>query len=144
MRSRAHKGHSFWTWWIFGALLFIVALPMAIVLKPAGEDTERAGSGLTDMRIKPFTVVLVVVLVVAVGWYFWGGAHDAMMQEGSHQFVQDIEDTVAADAARQYNIAARNGSPIDVCVQAGIVAAAYLQAENETEYARWKKIEKNN
>ena len=51
---------------------------------------------------------------------------------------------MAADAVRQYNIAARNGSPIDICVQAGIVAAAYLQAENEAEYARWKKIEKNN
>ena len=27
------KGGSFFTWWVFGALLWIVALPMAIVLK---------------------------------------------------------------------------------------------------------------
>lgn len=29
------KGHSFLGWWIFGALLFIVALPLAIIQKPA-------------------------------------------------------------------------------------------------------------
>jgi hypothetical protein len=29
----SRKGHSFVTWWIFGALLFIVALPMAIFAK---------------------------------------------------------------------------------------------------------------
>lgn len=30
----SNKGHSFVAWWIFGALLFIVALPMAIIVKP--------------------------------------------------------------------------------------------------------------
>lgn len=29
-----NKGHSFGAWWAFGALLFIVALPMALVMKP--------------------------------------------------------------------------------------------------------------
>jgi hypothetical protein len=33
------KGHQFISWWVFGALLFIVALPMAIVLKP--RDTTQ-------------------------------------------------------------------------------------------------------
>jgi hypothetical protein len=28
-----NKGHSFGAWWVFGALLFIVALPMSIMLK---------------------------------------------------------------------------------------------------------------
>ena len=28
------KGHDFFTWWLFGTLVFIVALPMAIFLKP--------------------------------------------------------------------------------------------------------------
>lgn len=30
----SNKGYSFIGWWIFGAALFIVALPMAIVAKP--------------------------------------------------------------------------------------------------------------
>lgn len=28
------KGHDFVTWWIFGAALFIVALPASLMLKP--------------------------------------------------------------------------------------------------------------
>ena len=31
-----NKGHSFAKWWFYGAALFIVALPMAIMLKPVG------------------------------------------------------------------------------------------------------------
>jgi hypothetical protein len=27
------KGENFFTWWVFGALLFIVALPWALVMK---------------------------------------------------------------------------------------------------------------
>jgi len=46
----AHKkGHSFAKWWFYGAALFIVALPMAIMLKPvgaAGVSTTAAMGGL--------------------------------------------------------------------------------------------------
>jgi len=34
----------------------------------------------------------------------------------------------------QYEIAARHGGAIDVCVQAGLVTAAYLQAKDESHY----------
>jgi hypothetical protein len=30
----SNKGHNFFVWWLFGALLWIVALPCAIFLKP--------------------------------------------------------------------------------------------------------------
>jgi thiol:disulfide interchange protein len=32
------KQHNFWTWWIFGATLFIIALPLAILLEPAAAE----------------------------------------------------------------------------------------------------------
>lgn len=32
-----HKGRSFWAWWFFGALLWIVAFPVSLFLK---RDTE--------------------------------------------------------------------------------------------------------
>jgi hypothetical protein len=35
------KGQSFLGWWIFGALLFIVALPWAILTKPDIEALDR-------------------------------------------------------------------------------------------------------
>lgn len=52
-----------------------------------------------------------------------------------------IEEQVAQDTVDQYNIAKRQGDPIQICVQAGLVAAAYLQAEDEPNYNRWKAIE---
>jgi hypothetical protein len=43
------KGRSFVGWWIYGALLFIVALPHALIIKPDQESLEReqiqSGSG---------------------------------------------------------------------------------------------------
>jgi hypothetical protein len=36
------KGRSFVQWWMFGVLLFIVALPMAIMLKPMTDDEREA------------------------------------------------------------------------------------------------------
>lgn len=42
------KGYSFLTWWAYGALLFIVALPHAIIMKPnpAGVDARNAEIGM--------------------------------------------------------------------------------------------------
>lgn len=57
---------------------------------------------------------------------------------------QDIADQVAADAAEQYAIAERVGSPLDRCVRAQLVAEAYLQAKNKTEYEFWKLRQKVN
>ncbi len=34
------KGHSFGSWWLFGALLFIIALPMALLLTPNAMKLE--------------------------------------------------------------------------------------------------------
>ena len=49
---------------------------------------------------------------------------------------------VCTDAVEQYNIAKRSGTPIDVCVHTGMVAAAFLQAKDDAGYAQWKKTER--
>jgi hypothetical protein len=36
-----NKGRSFVLWWLFGAALFIVALPVALLIKPDAEAIER-------------------------------------------------------------------------------------------------------
>jgi hypothetical protein len=56
--------------------------------------------------------------------------------------LDDIYKKVAADAVAQYGIAKRSGSPVDVCVHAGLVAAAFLQAKDEVSYRIWKQTEK--
>lgn len=49
---------------------------------------------------------------------------------------------VASDAIDQYNIAKKQGDAMQICVQAGMVTAALLQAKDEEHYNQWKKIEK--
>lgn len=36
-----NKGYNFFVWWIFGASLFIVALPWAIIMKPKQKIIEQ-------------------------------------------------------------------------------------------------------
>ncbi len=51
-------------------------------------------------------------------------------------------DDVAASAIRQYEIAKRGGNAMDAYFQAGLVAAAFLQAGDEENYRKWKDIER--
>jgi hypothetical protein len=41
------KGYSFGMWWLYGALLFIIALPHALIIKPnrAGQEAEARAAG---------------------------------------------------------------------------------------------------
>lgn len=55
--------------------------------------------------------------------------------------MQIIENKVASDAVDQYRIAEREGDKMQICAQAGMVAAAFLQAKNESEYDQWKATE---
>lgn len=67
------------------------------------------------------------------------------VEEGpvNSSFMQQIENQVARDAVKQYEIAKKNGSTVDAYVAAGLVKAAYLQAEDEENYQKWHKIEQD-
>ena len=86
------------------------------------------------------TAGAVVGLLVFAGlvWYYFGGG----LEMDASRRMQDIENKVAADAVTQYGIAKRNGNAMDACVQAGMVAAAYLQAKDEGHYQQWKQTER--
>jgi hypothetical protein len=77
-------------------------------------------------------------MVAAGGWYYFGGG----LEQQADRTLQDIHNKVAADAVAQYGIAQRNGSAMDTCVQAGLVAASFLQAKDEANYQQWKQTEK--
>ena len=51
------------------------------------------------------------------------------------------EDRVAEAMVREYHIAEREGSRMQMLTQAGLCSAAFLQAENEEAYKYWKHIE---
>lgn len=72
-----------------------------------------------------------------LAWWFWGGGWERTADSG----MKKIEQKVAADAVEQYRMTQRSGSAMDVCVQAGMVSAAYLQAKDQASYDQWKKTE---
>jgi len=74
---------------------------------------------------------------VAIWWFSAGGFEAQATTE-----MNRIETKVAADAVAQYEIAKRQGDPIQTCVQAGFVSAAYLQAKDESNYQVWKQTQK--
>ncbi|MBF0283606.1 MAG: hypothetical protein HQL51_04010 [Magnetococcales bacterium] len=101
-------------------------------------------------------VVASVVLVVSVGiagmlWNKSVTTDKAESTDASNVLdrladreMKRIVDKVAEDAVAQYRIARRQGDKIQICVQAGFVSAAFLQAKEETKYNDWKEIEKIN
>lgn len=82
--------------------------------------------------------VLALLILGGGGWYYFGGGLD----QQAAQELDKIEDQVAMDSVRQYNLAQQSGDRISICVQAGMVSAAYLQAEDQTNYLKWKDVEK--
>ena len=78
-------------------------------------------------KLNVVRVLIGAAICGATLWFFLGGG---------------LEGKVADDAVKEYEIAKRNGTKMDVCVQAGLVTAAYLQAKDEDKYREWKATEK--
>jgi hypothetical protein len=58
-----------------------------------------------------------------------------------NSFMDKVANTVANNEVEKYEITRRNGNPVDICVQAMMVSAAYLQAKDESNYQRWKQTQ---
>lgn len=56
--------------------------------------------------------------------------------------MTDIHGKVVEQTLAQYKIAKESGQKMDACVHAGIVAASYLQAQDQQNYEIWKAVEK--
>lgn len=70
----SHKGRSFALWWFYGALLFIVALPMALLMKPKGAVAPAETPDGTKVKARPDNYVpgwLVLVVFVVLGGFIW-------------------------------------------------------------------------
>lgn len=81
--------------------------------------------------------IIGLCIAAASAWYFFGGG----LEKQAAKDMQRIETQVATDAVKEYDIAKRNGSAMDAYVQASFVAAAFLQANDEYSYKKWKAIE---
>jgi hypothetical protein len=77
-------------------------------------------------KVNPIGALVSLGILAFGAWYMLGGG---------------VEQHVADDAVKQYEIAKRDGAQMDVCVHAGLVSAAYIQAKDEENYRKWKQIE---
>lgn len=79
-------------------------------------------------------LAIVALIFISIGIFGW------MTISQIPTTMHGIHQQVADDAVRQYEIAKRNGTAIDAYVAAEMVAAAYLQAKDEPNYQKWKRI----
>jgi hypothetical protein len=80
--------------------------------------------------------LVTLILLGAYGWYYWGGG----LQQQATNNLDQAKQQVASDAVQQYQIAKAGGSKVEICVQAGLVTAAYLQAQDSANYQQWEQI----
>lgn len=96
--------------------------------------------GHPNEKAKHLSGVQVLGYFVFAGVMLWWLAGGGLEKQTAYE-MQKIENQVATDAVSQYLIAKRQGDAIQVCVQAGLVSAAYLQAKDEPNYRQWKETE---
>ena len=56
--------------------------------------------------------------------------------------MDTINRMVVNDAIEQFKLTLQGGDPIEICVYAGMVTAAYLQAKDQEGYVKAKENEK--
>ena len=54
--------------------------------------------------------------------------------------MADVNNAVITEMIDQYNLVKKDGSKMEICVQAETVQAAYLQAKDEDQYKHWREI----
>ena len=78
-----------------------------------------------------------IIFIGLLVWFWIGGGWEYITEQG----MTKVTNKVASDVVKQYEIAKRNGNRVDVCVHAGLVKAAYLQAKDEPNFQKWTAIE---
>jgi hypothetical protein len=107
-------------------------------MQTKNSQTNESGSG----GGKKIGTVFGILIILAFVWFLWGGSGEVKTQPTAQQrFEDDIYSKVVSDSIQEYEIVKRSGNKIDICVHSGFVAAAYLQAKDETGYRQWKDIE---
>ena len=80
-----------------------------------------------EKNVNSGNAIITVIVFFGLLWFFFS--------------YNGIEKSVAKDSIKEYNLTVKGGNKIEICVHAGLVAAAFNQAHDEKNYLKWKKIE---
>ena len=108
------------------------------LLADNAKSCPECGYDFTEKKKKnPFLGCLGSIVGVFVVFSILG----AIGLNSSEEFMKNVEQSVALDQEQQYQIAKNQGDKMQICVQAGLVSAAYLQANDQENFNKWKAIE---
>lgn len=112
------------------------------------KSLQIAWSPAIFASLSPRNIIGIVVLGTIMGWFWFGGglttfptARSQAQKPAAQNVMDDIYKKATADAVDQYNIVRRNGSLTEICAQAGIISAAFLQRKDDANYTIWKATE---
>jgi len=107
--------------------------------RPTTHSVQGSGPAQSKQgQTKVGTTLVFGLLIAGLAYILVSAARQLPTPEDR---LRSIHYQVATDALNQYGMVARSGTPIDICVHAGLVAAAYLQANDEEKYRQWKTTE---
>lgn len=82
-----------------------------------------------------------LILAFAIIWFYYNEKYSLSNLENNAS--AQLIDHEACDAAiKQYENARQSGNKPEMAVQAGLVCEAYLNANDEENYQKWKEIER--
>lgn len=70
-------------------------------------------------------------------------AFNKSIADSQKEAVKNAHKVMIDSSLRQYEIVKRQGSATDVCIHANAIQGAYLGAEDEANYAKWRVIAQN-
>jgi hypothetical protein len=80
--------------------------------------------------------IIKIILAVLLAFFLFG------LVAGDVQSIKPLQTQVANDFEEQYTQVKLHGTMMDRCVRAGLVAEGYLQAGDNTNFAKWVDIKK--
>ena len=138
-KVRAREHPSYWGFTLLSFLMPIIGIAIGVVYFCKKDSLDKK---LGEHAIA-FSVLAFVLWSIILPTFFGPPSQPSMTTAIPNLNSMDsIYDQVAKDAIQQYEIAERQGDKIQICVQAGLVSAAYLQAKDEANYQTWKEVER--
>lgn len=108
--------------------------------QPKSAASRNGAASGAGKKFKSF-----VLLAAVAGGSWWFGRTVVLPSdpaERAQKFRETVNSSVIQQATREYELVAVNGTKIEKCVHAGLVANAYLNAMQENGYKTWVAVKK--
>lgn len=92
------------------------------------------------MKARKSDIAIIIGILTVVVFAAYMIPKTQSFQPAPPTTMQSIYQQVVDDEVAKYDIVRRSGSSVELCVQAQIVVASYLQAQDDLNYQIWQSI----